>query len=312
LSSGFLLYGLSLIYGVTGTTYLADIGRAITWSPLMLVALVLVLGGVGFKITAVPFHLWAPDTYEGAPIPVAAFLSVASKAAGFALFYKLIIGMFGQFTEVHTILVALVATATMTFGNLTALHQTNLKRFLAYSSIAQAGYLMLGLTQQGDLGLASVLYYLWVYLFSNVAAFSVVTIIAAATGNEDVRGYAGLSESNPALALAMMLAMFSLAGIPPLAGFLGKFYLFAAAAKQGLYWLVFVGSVNATVSLYYYLVVVKWMYIAQPAPGQPGVGKIEVPWAGAVALGAASAAVALIGILPQAIRWTEQIASAGF
>ncbi len=312
LSSGLLLYGLSLIYGMTGTTYLADVSLRLVFSPLTALAMVLVMAGVGFKISAAPFHLWTPDTYEGAPVTVTAFLSVASKAAGFALFYKVIAGLFDPLKPSPVVLVAILATLTMTIGNLAALHQTNLKRFLAFSSIAQAGYLMIGLTHQGDLGLTAVTYYLLVYLFSNMAAFGVVTLVAAGTGKEDLRDYTGLSETNPKLALVMMLAMFSLAGIPPLAGFLGKFYLFAAAAEQGLYWLVFVGAVNATISLYYYLVVIKWIYIMKPAQGQAKIEAFDVSWPGRIVLVVTTAAMLLIGILPQFIRWAESAASAGF
>lgn len=312
LSSGLLLYGLSLVYGMTGSTYLAEVASRLTFSPLAVVALIMIMGGVGFKISAVPFHLWTPDAYEGAPVTVTAFLSVASKAAGFALFYKVVSEIFGRNNTAPAVLAAILATATMTFGNLAALHQTNLKRFLAYSSIAQAGYLMIGLTQVGDTGVTAVVYYLLVYLFSNMAAFGVVTLIAAGTGKEDLRDYIGLSETNPRLALVMMLAMFSLAGIPPLAGFLGKFYLFAAAAEKGLYWLVFVGAVNATISLYYYLVVVKWMYIVKPAEGAHKIERIEVAWPGRAVLIFTTAGMLLIGIFPQFIHWTETAAAAGF
>jgi NADH-quinone oxidoreductase subunit N len=311
LSSGLLLYGLSLVYGMTGTTFLSEIAPKLAFTPLTVAALLLVMGGVGFKISAVPFHLWTPDTYEGAPVTVTAFLSVASKAAGFALFYKVIAEAFGSMRDSAVILTAILAAVTMTFGNLVALHQTNLKRFLAFSSIAQAGYLMIGLTHSQELGLASVTYYLLVYLVSNMAAFGVVTLLAAGTGREDMREYVGLSETNPRLALVMMLAMFSLAGIPPLAGFLGKFYLFAAAAEQGLYWLVFVGAINATVSLYYYLIVVKWMYIMKPSAGQEQIEPIKVPWAGSMVLVSTTAAMVLIGVLPQVIRWAESAAAAG-
>ena len=208
-------------------------------------------------------------------------------------------------------MVIILACLTMTFGNLVALYQTNMKRFLAFSSIAQAGYLLVGLTNTDELGIASVLFYLLVYLVSNVAAFGVVTVIAGATGKEDMRDYVGFSISNPGLAAVMMLAMFSLAGIPPLAGFLGKFYLFAAAAQKGLYWLVFVGVVNATISLYYYLMVVKWMYLVKPEPGKE-FGKIETPLASTLVLGVCSLAMILIGLLPQVIHWTETAAAAGF
>jgi NADH-quinone oxidoreductase subunit N len=312
LSSGLLLYGLSLIYGMTGTTFLAAIAPRLSFSLLTAVALILAMAGIGFKISAVPFHLWAPDTYEGAPVTVTAFLSVASKAAGFALFYKIVAEAFGSMNGVWLQLVAILATLTMTIGNLTALHQTNMKRFLAFSSVAQAGYLMVGLTHTGNLGLTSVLYYLAVYLMSNLAAFGVVTLIAASTGKEDMREYVGLSETNPLLALVMMLAMFSLAGIPPLAGFLGKFYLFAAAAGKGLYWLVFVGAVNATISLYYYLIVVKWMYIVKPTNDQGRIGAVDVSWAGGAVLLLTTLAMVLIGVLPQFVRWTEIAAAAGF
>ncbi len=312
LSSGLILYGLSLVYGMTGKMYLAEIATRITMSPLALVSAVLLMAGVGFKISAAPFHLWTPDTYEGAPVTVTAFLSVASKAAGFVLFYKVIGQVFFNLSGHVQLMIGLLATVTMTFGNLAALHQTNLKRFLAYSSIAQAGYLMIGLTNTTDLGLTSVVYYLLVYLFSNLAAFAVITLVSAATGKEDLRAYIGFSETNPILALVMMLAMFSLAGIPPLAGFLGKFYLFAAAAKQGLYWLVFVGAVNATISLYYYLIVIKWMYLLKPQDDQRPLCAIEIAWPGRFALGITSLAMLIIGLLPQVIRWTETAASGKF
>jgi NADH-quinone oxidoreductase subunit N len=308
LSSGLLLYGLSLLYGVAGTTYLADISQKLSLSFLTVITLALIMAGVGFKISAAPFHLWTPDTYEGAPAPVAAFLSVGSKAAGFALFYKILsIACCGLVTPV-TSMVCLVSALTMTVGNLVALYQTNMKRFLAFSSIAQAGYLMIGLTNPDSLGLASVLFYLLVYLVSNMAAFGVVCLVASATGKEDMRDYVGLSVANPKLAAVMMLAMFSLAGIPPLAGFLGKFYLFAAATQQGLYWLVFVGVVNATISLYYYLMVVKWMYLVKPDPGQE-IGPIRVPAAGVVVLGVTSLVMILMGLVPQVLRWAESAAA---
>jgi NADH-quinone oxidoreductase subunit N len=291
---------------------MAKAANQLSSSPLTILSLILIFAGVGFKIGAAPFHMWAPDTYEGAPISVTAFLSVASKAAGFALFYKLITALFPASQALWWVLLAIMATLTMTIGNLAALHQTNMKRFLAYSSIAQAGYLIMGLTQGAELGLTSVIFYLWIYLASNMAAFAVVILIEAKTGFEDMRDYIGLSETNPKLSLVMMLAMFSLAGIPPLAGFLGKFYLFAAASAKGLYWLVFIGAINATISLYYYLIVIKWMYIVKPAENQARIASIEIPWSGNVVLFTTSAAMLLFGVLPQFIRWTELAASIGF
>jgi len=312
LSSGLLLYGLSIVYGLAGTTDLTAIAPHLHFSLPAIMALTLIMAGVGFKISAVPFHLWAPDTYEGAPTPVAAFLSVASKAAGFALFYKLVSALFGHLADTTVLLLGLLATVTMTAGNLMAIHQTNMKRFLAYSSIAQAGYLLIGLSNDGELGLAAVSFYLLVYVVSNLAAFGVVTFIAAATGKEDMRDYVGFSVNNPALAAVMMLAMFSLAGIPPLAGFLGKFYLFAAAAQKGYYWLVLVGTVNATISLYYYLVVLKHMYLKKPENGQTPIGRMNISWAGTIALAISCAAMLVVGILPHFLRWTESAAAIGW
>jgi NADH-quinone oxidoreductase subunit N len=312
LSSGLLLYGLSLIYGLTGTTLLAGIAARLQVSTLTMLALVLVMAGVGFKVAAVPFHLWTPDTYEGAPMPVAAFLSVASKAAGFVLFFKLISQALAPLASASVWLIALLATLTMTFGNLVALHQTNMKRFLAYSSIAQAGYLLLGLVNTGALGKASVVYYLLVYIVSNLAAFGVISLIASATGKEDMSDYVALSETNPMLALVMMLALFSLAGIPPLAGFLGKFYLFAATAERGLYWLIVVAAVNATLSLYYYLLVIKSMYLVKPTASQIPIGRIPIHWSDRTLLGLTSAGMVIIGIAPQFLKWIESAVQAGF
>jgi NADH-quinone oxidoreductase subunit N len=308
LASGLLLFGLSLVYGLTGSTLLPVCAARLQPGSLATLALALVLAGVGFKISAVPFHLWAPDVYEGAPTPVTAFLSVASKAAGFVLFYRLVSGLFEQTSVAMEQIVAVIAVLTMSFGNLTAMHQTNLKRFLAYSSIAQAGYLMIGLVNLGALGRTAVVYYLLVYLVSNMAAFGVVIVIAASSGKEDMRDYVGLSRSNPWLAMVMMLAMFSLAGIPPLAGFLGKFYLFTAAAEKGLYWLVLAGSVNATVSLYYYLLVIRWMYIAEPAPGGNPLGTLHIAWFYRLVLGINAMAMVGLGIMPQVIDWIERAA----
>jgi NADH-quinone oxidoreductase subunit N len=311
LASGLMLYGFSLLYGAAGTTMIADIAARISPSPLALVALALVTAGVGFKIAAVPFHLWTPDTYEGAPAQVTAFLSVASKAAGFGLFYKAIVEIFVALGAPVLHLTIVLSVLTMTVGNLVALFQTNMKRFLAFSSIAQAGYLLIGLTHPDALGLSSVIYYLLVYLVSNTAAFAVVILVAAETGREDMREYVGMSLTNPGLSAAMMLAMFSLAGIPPLAGFLGKIYLFAAAAEVRLYWLVFVGVVNATISLYYYLTVLRWMYLVKPEAGRE-MPHVPVPWPGRIALVISVGAMVLFGVIPQVIAWTEAAAARGF
>jgi len=315
LASGLLLYGLSLVYGLTGSMNIQQCASRLTPGPLTTLALALCFAGVGFKMSAAPFHLWTPDTYEGAPIPVTAFISVASKAAGFVLFYQLIIGVFGADPRLLETLVATLAALTMTIGNLVALFQTNLKRFLAYSSIAQAGYLMIGLVNPELLGVTSVAFYLLVYVVSNIAAFTVVNLIARETGREEMQDYVGLSQTNPFLAAVMMLAMFSLAGIPPLAGFLGKFYLFAAAAEKGLYWLVLVGAINATISLFYYLLVIKWMYIVKPATPESLIDKVPLSLPGGVLLVSTSMAMVLIGLIPQFLHWIEEsvlLARTGF
>jgi NADH-quinone oxidoreductase subunit N len=312
LSSGFLLYGLSFVYGLTGTTMIAEVAHRLPFGPLTVVAMVMVLVGVGFKISAVPFHLWAPDVYEGGPFVVSAFLAVASKAAGFALFTKVITVAFETVGDNLSALVALLAVVTMTVGNLVALHQTNIKRFLAYSSIAQAGYLMIGLAPGGFRADASVAFYLLVYLVSCLAAFGVAAIVAGATGREDMREYIGLSESSPKLAFVMMLSLFSLSGIPPLAGFLGKFYLFAAAAEKGMAWLVLVGAVNSTISLFYYLTVIRWMYIEKPTAAQSAVPPIRVATSGGVVLAICTIGMLALGMLPQILRWVESAAAAGF
>ncbi|MCF7668767.1 MAG: NADH-quinone oxidoreductase subunit N [Verrucomicrobia bacterium] len=312
LSSGLLLYGFSWVYGLTGSTLLPEIRDIIDSSPIAVTALVLIMAGVGFKLAAVPFHLWAPDTYEGAPVTITAFLSVASKAAGFVLFYKVVEGFFVDTAVTYITLTGVLATLTMTIGNLVAMHQRNMKRFLAYSSIAQAGYVMIGLSQPELLGKTAVMYYLLVYLFSNLAAFGIVTLVALRSGREDMRDYAGFSITNPKLALVMMLSMFSLAGIPPLAGFMGKFILFAAAAQAGLYWLVFAGTVNAIIALYYYLIVVKWMYIMKPENGKPRIGPITTPAPHAIVLAVTTLAILLVGILPIFLEWAKSCAAGGF
>jgi NADH-quinone oxidoreductase subunit N len=312
LSSGFLLYGLSFVFGLTGTTMIAGVAERLPAGPLTLAALIMVMVGVGFKISAVPFHLWAPDVYEGGPVVVSAFLAVASKAAGFALFAKVVGVAFMRIGDSVTLLVALLAVVTMTYGNLVALHQTNIKRFLAYSSIAQAGYLLIGLAPGGYRGDASVAFYLLVYLVSCLASFGVAAIVAGATGREDMREYIGLSESNPRLAFVMMLSLFSLSGIPPLAGFLGKFYLFAAAAQKGMAWLVLVGAVNSTVSLYYYLTVIRWMYIEKPTAEQSAVPPIRTSNSSGAVLAICTVGMLALGLLPQILRWVESAASAGF
>ena len=260
-SSGLLLYGISLIYGTVGTLYFADVPAHLDGSPLQIMAFVFFFSGMGFKISLVPFHLWTADVYEGAPSTVTAYLSVISKgAAAFVLMtilYKVFAPMAVQWQEV----LYWVIIASITLANLFALRQENLKRLMAFSSISQAGYIMLGVISGTSLGMTSLVYYVLIYLFANLAVFTVITIVALRADKFTLEDYNGLYTTNPKLAFLMTLALFSLAGIPPFAGFFSKFFIFAAAFESGFHLLVFIALINTILSLYYYLKIVKAMYI---------------------------------------------------
>ena len=261
LASGVSLFGISLLYAATGSIYFADIIGVITTTNLTILGFVLFFAGLAFKISLVPFHFWTADVYEGAPIGVASYLSVISKGAAAFILMILLFTVLKPLINVWENIIYVVALATMFIGNLFALRQQNMKRFLAFSSIAQAGFILLGLISGTQLGTATVVYFILVYIFTNLAAFGVVQAISLQTGKENRDDYNGLYRTNPQLSLVMMLALFSLAGIPPVAGFFGKFFLFAAAASKGYYLLVFLAVVNVTISLYYYLLVVRAMFI---------------------------------------------------
>nr|WP_315150606.1 NADH-quinone oxidoreductase subunit N [uncultured Flavobacterium sp.] len=261
LASGASLFGISLLYAATGSIYFADISAVLTSTNLTLLGFVLFFSGLAFKISLVPFHFWTADVYEGAPIGVASYLSVISKGAAAFILMILLFTVLKPLMHVWENIVYIIALATMFIGNLFALRQQNMKRFLAFSSIAQAGFILLGLITGTQLGTATIVYFILVYVFTNLAAFGVVQAIALQTGKENRDDYNGLYRTNPNLSLVMMLALFSLAGIPPVAGFFGKFFLFAAAASKGYYLLVFLAVVNVTISLYYYLLVVRAMFI---------------------------------------------------
>lgn len=261
LSSGILLFGLSLIYGATGSIYFADLATSITATPLIVLGFIFFVSGMGFKISLVPFHFWTADVYEGAPINVTSYLSVVSKGAAAFIFTIVLFTVFKAMTEVWKPLLYTLAVFTMTLANLFALRQENIKRFLAFSSIAQAGFLLVGILGANALGITTVIYFVLVYVFTNLGAFGVVEAVYRASGVETIPGYNGLYKTNPKLSLLMTLSLFSLAGIPPVAGFFGKFFLFTAAAGSGYYILVLIAVLNATISLYYYLRVVKAMFI---------------------------------------------------
>lgn len=260
-SSGLLLYGISLLYGSIGTLYFNDIPAHLDGNPLQIMAFVFFFAGMGFKISLVPFHLWTADVYEGAPSTVTAYLSVISKgSAAFVLMtilYKVFAPMVVQWQEV----LYWVTIASITLANLFALRQENLKRLMAFSSISQAGYIMLGVISGTAQGMSSLVYYVLIYLFANLAVFTVITIVALRAHKFTLEDYNGLYNTNPKLAFLMTLALFSLAGIPPFAGFFSKFFIFAAAFQSGFHLLVFIALVNTVLSLYYYLKIVKAMYI---------------------------------------------------
>ena len=261
LASGVSLFGISLLYAVTGSIYFNDVIAVLTSTNLTILGSILFFAGLAFKISLVPFHFWTADVYEGAPIGVASYLSVISKGGAAFILMILLFTVLKPLMHIWENIIYVIALATMFIGNLFALRQQNMKRFLAFSSIAQAGFILLGLISGTQLGTATVVYFIMVYIFTNLAAFGVVQAISLQTGKENRDDYNGLYRTNPNLSLVMMLALFSLAGIPPVAGFFGKFFLFAAAASKGYYLLVFLAVVNVTISLYYYLLVIRAMFI---------------------------------------------------
>ena len=265
MTSAVMLFGLSFIYGFNGTTNLYSIAQDIEAAQIphgmVILSLLLVLVGFGFKISAAPFHFWAPDVYEGAPSPVAGFLSTASKAAGFAVLLRVLLSAFAAYSPVWIYAIGGLAALSMFIGNLLALSQKNIKRLLAYSSIAQAGYILIGVAANNSFGTSGAIYYLISYLLTNLAAFGIVTLIGRATGSDQIASYAGLSRRSPALALGLLVALLSLGGIPPFAGFFGKLLVFGAAIQAQQYWLAAVGIINSAIGLYYYLVVLKVAYL---------------------------------------------------
>jgi NADH-quinone oxidoreductase subunit N len=327
-ASAVSLYGLSLVYGFTGQTNIYELGRLIATDglndPPVLVALGLVLVGFGFKISAVPFHFWAPDVYEGAPTPITSLLSTASKAASFALLLRFLLAVFPppqllgavetvkNYSEYWVEVVSVLSVVSMVLGNLLALVQSNIKRLLAYSTIAHAGYILMGVAaistdKSGD-GAAAVAFYLFIYVLTNTLAFAVVILFANATGSEEIKDLAGLSRRSPWLGLAMTLALLSLGGIPPAAGFVGKFLLFRAAVDAGLVWLALVGVVTVIISLYYYLVIVKVMYMEDSPTDEPIPVGAPYVWA----LGITSAGVILFGtiLVSPLLTWATDAAHA--
>ncbi len=260
------LYGASLLYGISGSTSLEVIGNSLLTSPKPIAALslVFILSTVAFKIAAVPFHQWTPDVYEGSPTPVVAFLSVGSKAAGFALALRILLGCFSAFDSQWKLLFTLLAVLSMTLGNIVALAQTSMKRMLAYSSIGQAGFVMIGLVCGTEDGFAAMILYMAAYLFMNLGAFACIILFSIRTGSDRIADYAGLYQKDPLITLGLSLCLLSLGGIPPMLGFFGKIYLFFAGWEDQQYLLVVVGLVTSVISIYYYISVIKMMVVKEP------------------------------------------------
>ena len=296
-ASAVMWYGFTLVYGLTGQTDLRAAAIALAGGPLpaAMIALLLVLAGLAFKVSIVPFHFWAPDVYEGAPTPVAAFLSTASKAAAFAVLARVLLTVFAPAAGAYWgALVAVLSAATMTLGNLLALAQKNLKRLLAYSSIAHAGYALIGLATLNPSGLAAAADYLLVYTLANLAAFALVVLVSAAAGSDDITALAGLSRRSPAAALALLAAFLGLAGMPPFGLFAAKFFLIASAVEARLVGLAAVAAVNSVIGLYYYLSVLKAVFVFRSEQeGAP----IEFPVSLRLAIGLAAGGLLLLGVI---------------
>jgi len=309
MASAIMLYGFSLLFGFAGTTNIYQIAAAISASPnsllLIMGVILLLLVGLGFKASVVPFHFWAPDVYQGAPTPIAGFLSTASKAAGFAVLVRLFFVAFPDFSRSWTLIFAVIAVVSMTVGSLLALPQTNLKRLLAYSSIAHAGYVMIGVVafpvggtlQIGQLGAASVVFYLAAYILTNLLAFGVVMAVSRIVGSDELKDYAGLSRRNPGLALMMLAAFLSLAGMPPFGGFVAKVFVFAAGIQAGYVWLVVVGILNSIIGVYFYLNVMKYVYLYRMPDQDEARHPVPLTRPYAIALVVLAVGVVLIGTL---------------
>ena len=311
-SSGILLYGISLLFGVTGSTRLTEIATVVNGpaldDPLMLLALMLIIVGFGFKVAAVPFHMWTPDVYEGAPTSVTAFMAVASKAASFAAFLRVLLEAFGGVKPNWNVLILAVCLLTVALGNLVAIVQTNVKRMLAYSSIAHAGYALVGVVVAGWIGVdpvissrgvSSLMLYLAIYSFMTLGAFAMVAMLRkGGLEGEEIEDFTGLAKRHKGGAFLMLVFMVSLAGIPPTAGFIGKFYLFMAAVNADLAWLAIYGLIFAAISAFYYLRIVMVMYMREPSPEQEQNTRLVLSPQVSVVLACAVAGVVFLGIFP--------------
>jgi len=293
-SSGILLFGISLMYGSTGTVSFGEITQHMDGSPLQILAFVFLFTGFAFKLSIVPFHLWTADVYEGSPVAATSFLSVISKGAVAFVFITALYKVFQPLQETWYLMLVVLAIITMLTGNLFALRQQNIKRFLAFSSIAQVGFILVGISSNNASGSSSVIYFVLIYVFSNLAAFGVVSVIAEQTGKENIDDYKGLYKTNPFLSWMMALALFSLAGIPPTAGFFGKLFLLTSGSTTGNYWFIIIAGLNMVISLYYYLRVVRAIFMDK---NETPVEKINVSTSVKLGMTVCGAGIVLVGLL---------------
>jgi len=303
-SSGILLFGISLIYGATGTINFSELPQALNSAPLQILAFVFLVSAFGFKLSVVPFHLWTADVYEGSPIAVTSFLSVVSKGSMAFIFITALYKVFQPLSDVWYNMIMILSLATMIIGNLFALRQQNIKRFLAFSSIAQVGFILLGMSNNDALGTTSVTYFVLIYVFSNLAAFGVASIISSHTGKENINDYKGLYQTNPFLSWTLALALFSLAGIPPTAGFFGKLFLITAGATKGNYWFITMAALNLVVSLYYYLRVVRAIFMDK---NEQPIEKIRGSGAVNFGLAICVAGILLVGVVSSTYNYIHSL-----
>ena len=303
-SSGVMLFGISFIYAATGTLYFEDVATAISASPLTIMGLVFFFSGLGFKISLVPFHFWTADTYQGAPTPVTGYLSVISKGAAAITLCTILMKVFQPMIEYWDYMLYIVIVLSITVANLFAIRQSELKRFMAFSSISQAGYIMLAVVGNSQLGVAALTYYVLVYIVANMAVFTVINVVEQNNGGRtDMAAYNGFYQINPKLSFLMTLALFSLAGIPPFAGMFSKFFVFMAGVQQGdpmAYFVVFIALVNTVVSLYYYLLIVKAMYITKTDTPLPTFKSDECT---KIALAICTAGICFFGVVSCIYEW---------
>ncbi|HET9825159.1 MAG TPA: NADH-quinone oxidoreductase subunit N [Chitinophagaceae bacterium] len=303
-SSGLLLFGISLLYGATGTLSFSELATQLNGNPLQIFSVILLLAGFGFKISAVPFHLWTADVYEGSPVAVTSYLSVISKGAILFVIISVFYNVLTPIADSWYNMIFLVSVATMIIGNLFALRQQNMKRFLAFSSIAQVGFILVGLTAQSVEGSSSVIYFILIYIFSNLGAFGIISLVSAVKGKENMDDYKGFYKTNPLLTWVLAISLFSLAGVPPMAGFFGKFFLLFAGAGKGNYLLIVIAALNMVIALYYYLKVIKAMFMDT---NENPIEKIHSSWQPKIAMAICVGGILVTGVASGAYNYIHSL-----